>query len=48
LAKPIPDSSLQEFADVIVSTGGGPKGTYFKGQTKTILVDTVFYTAKDR
>jgi hypothetical protein len=43
-----PDSSLQEFADVILSTGNGPKGTYFKGQTKTILVDTVYETTHFR
>ncbi|HJW18683.1 MAG TPA: hypothetical protein VJ499_16255 [Flavisolibacter sp.] len=43
LTQSIADSSLQEFADVIISTGAGPKGAFFKGQTKTIIVDTVYY-----
>ena len=46
--KIIDETELQEFAEVILSTSSGPKGTYLKGQTKTIIVDTVFYTTTDR
>jgi len=39
---------IGELADVILATGFGPKGTHLKGQTKAIIVDTVFYTTKNR
>ena len=39
---------LEEFSRVILSTGYGPKGTVLKGQSKTIFVDTVRYSTKDR
>jgi hypothetical protein len=39
---------LEEFGKVILSTGYGPKGTVLKGQSETILVDSVRYTTKDR
>lgn len=39
---------LEEFGRVILSTGYGPKGTVLKGQSKTIVVDTVRHITKDR
>ena len=39
---------LTELAQVILSTGAGPKGTFLKGQTNQIIVDTVRYSTKDR
>lgn len=39
---------LSELGQVILSTGAGPKGTFLKGQTKQIIVDTVRYSTKDR
>lgn len=39
---------LAELSQVIMSTCAGPKGTFLKGQTKDIIVDTVSYITKDR
>jgi hypothetical protein len=44
----ISDIEMKELGEAILSTGAGPKGTYLKGQTKAIVVDTVRYTTKDR
>src|SRR5687767_9176882 len=44
----IDETELQEFAEVILSTSSGPKGTYLKGQTKNVIVDTVYYTTSNR
>jgi hypothetical protein len=41
-------TELAELWQVILSTGAGPKGTFLKGQTKEIIVDTVKYSTKDR
>lgn len=46
--KEIDTTELKELSAVILATGYGPKGTFLKGQTKTILVDTVRYSTKDR
>jgi len=41
-------TEFKELADAILSTATGPKGTYFKGQAKSIIVDTVFIRTNDR
>jgi hypothetical protein len=41
-------TELAELGQIILSTGAGPKGTFLKGQTKQIIVDTVRYSTKDR
>jgi hypothetical protein len=38
----------RELANAIFSTIAGPKGTYMKGQAKSIFVDTVYFTTKNR
>jgi hypothetical protein len=47
-AKEIDTAELNEFSHAILGTGYGPKGTVLKGQSKTIIVDTVRYFIKDR
>jgi hypothetical protein len=42
-----PDEAL-ELVNAIFSTTSGPKGTYMKNQAKSILVDTVNFTIKNR
>lgn len=39
---------LNELHQVVLATCAGPKGTFLKGQTKDIIVDTVSYLTKDR
>lgn len=41
-------TELAELERVILATGAGPKGTFLKGQTKEIIVDTVTFSVKDR
>jgi hypothetical protein len=42
-----PDEAV-ELVNAILSTTAGPKGTYMKNQARSILVDTVHYTIKNR
>ena len=42
------DTEIKELSEAILATGAGPKGTFLKGQTKAIIVDTVAYSTKDR
>lgn len=44
----VSETEMKELAEAILATGSGPKGTYLKGQTKVIVVDTVRYTTKAR
>jgi hypothetical protein len=44
----VDSTELAELGQAILNTGAGPKGTFLKGQTKQIIVDTVRYTTKDR
>jgi hypothetical protein len=40
----VDSTELAELGQAILSTDTGPKGTFLKGQTKQILVDTVRYS----
>jgi hypothetical protein len=45
---PIDSLEIVALSDAILSTGAGPKGAIFKGQRDLVLVDTVYYSTKDR